>query len=156
MFSRRPICRSPTISCMPVAVCSPLARAAPYDLALRDQAYPFGWLSDGRWTNHNNYDLAMLFRYGWQHMDDRQREETARTLQAMVDWSFADTVRPDHRGFRRSPELSSSLGADFYFGASFLVAVDFFSPKPLVWSARAPGFPREVSPACSPMVALSL
>ena len=115
--------------------------------AIRDQAYPFGWRSDGRWTNHNNYDLAMLFRYGWQHMDDRQREETARTLQAMVDWSFKDTVPPDHRGFRGDPELSSSLGADFYFGVSFLVAADFFAPEPWYGVLERPASPREVCPA---------
>lgn len=98
--------------------------------ALREQIYPFGWLSDGHWTNHNNYDLARLFKYGWPHMTDRQRAETVRTLQEMVDWSFATTVLPDYAGFVADPKLSSSLGSTFYFGASFLVAVGYFDEEP--------------------------
>lgn len=47
--------------------------------AIREQAYPYGWLSDGHWTNDDNCDLARLFRYGWPHMDDAQRgRRTAR------------------------------------------------------------------------------
>jgi hypothetical protein len=80
-------------------------------------------------------------------MDDRQREETVRTLQAMVDWSFKDTILPDHRGFRGDPELSSSLGADFYFGVSFLVAADFFALKPWYGALERPASPREVCPS---------
>jgi hypothetical protein len=102
--------------------------------AIRDQDYPFGWLSDGHWTNHNNYDLARRFRYGWPHMSDQQRREAARTLQEMLDWSFEETVMPDYRGLRPNPELASSLGAEFYLGASFLDAVGFFEAEP--WSDR--------------------
>jgi hypothetical protein len=112
--------------------------------AIREQAYPFGWLSDGHWTNHNNYDLARLFRYGWPHMNDPQRREAARTLQAMVDWSFAETVRSDYRGFHPNPKLSSSLGAEFYFGVSFLVAAEFFTIKPWYGTLEHPASPREV------------
>jgi hypothetical protein len=112
--------------------------------AIREQAYPFGWRSGGHWTNHNDYDLARLFRYGWPHMDDLQRRETARTLQAMVDWSFSDSVRPDYRGFRPDPKLSDSLGAEFYFGVSFLVAADFFAAEPWYGTLERPAAPREV------------
>jgi hypothetical protein len=112
--------------------------------AIRDQAYPFGWLSDGHWTNHNNYDLARLFRYAWPHMSDPQRRETARTLRQMLDWSFKETVQPGYRGFRADPELSSSLGATFYFGASFLVAAGFFEAEPWHGAVFRPAPPRDV------------
>jgi hypothetical protein len=112
--------------------------------ALRDQAYPFGWLSDGRWTNHNNYDLARLFDYGWPHMSAAQREEAARTLQEMLTWSFAETVASDFRGFRPNPELAGSLGAEFYFGVSFLVAAGFFEAEPWYGPIERPAPPRDV------------
>jgi hypothetical protein len=118
--------------------------------AIRDQAYPFGWLSDGHWTNHNNYDLARLFRYAWPHMSDPQRREAARTLQEMIDWSFEESVAPGYRGFRADPELSSSLGAAFYFGASFLVAAGFFDAEPWYGAIEKPAPAREV---CLGMIA---
>jgi hypothetical protein len=112
--------------------------------AIREQVYPFGWLSDGHWTDHNNYDLARLFRYAWPHMSDPQRQEAARSLQEMIDWSFEESVQPDYRGFRAEPELSSSLGATFYFGASFLVAAGFFDSEPWYGAIEQPAPPRDV------------
>jgi hypothetical protein len=112
--------------------------------AIRDQAYPFGWLSDGHWTNHNNYDLARLFDYGWPHMSNAQRQEAAQTLQEMIDWSFEHTVMPGYRGFRADPKLASSLQAEFYFGASFLVASGFFDEVPWYGPIERPAAPREV------------
>ena len=112
--------------------------------AIREQAYPFGWLSNGHWTNHNNYDLARLFRYGWPHMNDLQRQEAARTLQAMVNWSFAQTVRSDYEGFRPDPKLATSLGAEFYFGISFLAAAEYFSVSPWYGALDHPAPPRDV------------
>jgi hypothetical protein len=118
--------------------------------AIREHAYPFGWLSDGHWTNHNNYDLARLFRYGWAHMSDHQRREAARTMQDMLSWSFKETVPPDYRGFHPNPRLASSLGAEFYFGASFLVAAGFFDAEPWYGAIERPAAPRDV---CLGMIA---
>jgi hypothetical protein len=118
--------------------------------AIRDQMYPFGWLSDGHWTDHNNYDLARLFRYAWPHMSEPQRREAAHTLQEMINWSFKETVQPGYRGFRADPELSSSLGATFYFGASFLVAAGFFDAEPWYGAISLPASPRDV---CLGMIA---
>jgi hypothetical protein len=118
--------------------------------AIREQAYPYGWLSDGHWTNHNNYDLARLFRYAWPHMSDPQRRDAARTMREMLGWSFEETVQPDYRGFRHDPKLSSSLGAEFYFGASFLVAAGLFDREPWYGAIRRPAPPRDV---CLGMIA---
>jgi hypothetical protein len=112
--------------------------------AIREQAYPYGWLSDGHWTNHNNYDLARLFRYGWPHMTDFQRRDAAHMLQGMLDWSFEQTVLPDYRGFRPYPELSSSLGAEYYFGVSFLAAAGFFEEEPWYGAIERQAPPRDV------------
>lgn len=118
--------------------------------ALREQDYPFGWLSDGHWTNHNNYDLARLFKYGWPHMTEAQREEAADTVRDMVSWSFTETVRPDYEGFEADPKLASSLGAEFYFGVSFLDAAAFFEDEPWYGTLERPAPADEV---CRGMIA---
>ncbi|MFW5680308.1 MAG: hypothetical protein ACOC3D_08570 [Pseudomonadota bacterium] len=99
-------------------------------LALRDHAYPFGWLSRGRWTNHNNYDLVRIFRYGWPYMTAEQQAEVADLLQRMVDWAFRVGIEQDYEGFVLVPELSSSVGAELYFGVSFLDAAGYFALDP--------------------------
>jgi hypothetical protein len=96
-------------------------------LALRDHTYPFGWQSRGRWTNHNNYDLARIFRYGWPYMTPAQQAEVADLVQRMVDWAFAFGLKSDYEGFVLAPELSSSVGAELYFGVSFLDAAGYFA-----------------------------
>jgi hypothetical protein len=62
----------------------------------------------------------------------------------MVNWSLAETVLPGFEGFRSEPKLSSSLGAEFYFGASFLVAAGFFDAEPWYGAIERPAPPYEV------------
>lgn len=118
-------------------------------LALREQTYPFGWRSRGRWTNHNNYDLARIFRYGWPHMTAEQQAEVRETIQAMVDWAFAHGLEEDYAGFALAPELSSSVGAELYFGVSFLDAAGYFSEFPWTGQLERPAEPRRVCEALS-------
>jgi len=117
--------------------------------AIRDHAYPFGWLSDGRWTNHNNYDLARIFEYAWPHLDEAQRREVKALMQEMLDWSFAESIHETYRGFKFQPELSSSVGAELYFGVSFLDAVGYFDPKP--WHGEL-AHPAPPPPVCARLI----
>ncbi len=112
--------------------------------AIKDDAYPFGWLSDGRWHNHNNYDIARMFRYGWDHMTPAQQKRVADLMQQMVDWTFEHSIEDNYRGFRLNPELSSSVGAELYFGASFLDAVGYFDQEPWFGELRRPEHPARV------------
>ncbi len=112
--------------------------------AIRDDAYPFGWLSDGRWHNHNNYDLARMFRYGWEHMTPEQQRRVAELMQEMVDWAFAETLDDSYRGFKLFPEISSSVGAELYFGASFLDAAGYFATEPWYGTLQRPEHPARV------------
>ena len=59
-------------------------------------------------------------------------------------------MQPDYRGFHHDPGLSSSLGAEFYFGASFLVAAGFFDSEPWYGAIERPAPPRDV---CLGMIA---
>ncbi len=112
--------------------------------AIRADAYPFGWLSDGRWTNHNNYDLVRIFEYAWPHLDEAQRDEVKALMQEMLDWSFAESIHETYRGFKFQPELSSSVGAELYFGVGFLDAVGYFDPEPWHGELARPAAPPPV------------
>jgi hypothetical protein len=119
-------------------------------LALREQTYPFGWLSRGRWNNHNNYDVVRIFRYGWPHMTVEQQTTAATIMQEMLDWAFAQAVHETYEGFRLDHELSSSVGAELYFGVSFLDAVGFFAEVPWLPELRRPADPASV---CAALIA---
>jgi len=117
--------------------------------AIRDHAYPFGWLSDGRWTNHNNYDLVRLFEYAWPHLAEAQRREVKALMQEMLDWAFAESIDETYRGFKFQPELSSSVGAELYFGVAFLDAVGYFDPEPWHGELARPAPP---PPVCARLI----
>ncbi len=112
--------------------------------AMRDQTYPYGWLSNGKWNNHNNYDVARIFHYGWEYLDADQQTHIAELMQEMIDWCFENTVMPSYEGFRYNPELGGSLGAELYFGVSFLDAVDYFKDEPWFGDIDRPAAPGDV------------
>jgi len=55
-------------------------------LATRRLGYPYGWLRQGQFTHHHNYDVAKLMEYGWPYMSREQRGIAGRSLRAMVKW----------------------------------------------------------------------
>jgi hypothetical protein len=110
--------------------------------AIAGHRYPFGWLSRGRPNNHNNYDVVRLFRYGWPHMTEAERADATVIMQGMLDWAFAQSLHETYDGFRMDHELSSSVGAELYFGVSFLDAIGYFDPHPWL-----PGLERPAAPA---------
>ena len=116
-------------------------------LAIRNQAYPFGWLSKGRWNNHNNYDLARLFRYGWPEMTVEQQYEVRQLMQDMVDYAFEKSLNDGYDGFILYPDISSSVGAELYFGVSFLDAAGYFAFAPWTGQLERPAPPVAVCEA---------
>ena len=100
-------------------------------LAIRDREYPYGWLEDGRMTNHHNYDVVTLLRLGWKHADDQQKDLARREIKKMLDWCLAQSIEPDGT-FKLNDE--STLGGAFYFGVNFLDAVGYFNKKNRFWT----------------------
>jgi hypothetical protein len=107
-------------------------------LAVRDQPYPYGWLHDGRYNNHNNYDVAKILRYGWPHMTEAQRSRARAEIADMLNWTLTESLLPDGT-FRTDASFFSSIGADFYFGISFLDVIGYWRPSERFWTDR--GFP---------------
>ncbi len=64
-------------------------------LQIRDDRYPNGWLDDEGITSHNNYDVAVLFSFGWPHMHPDQRGRARHELDRLLRWCLETAIPPD-------------------------------------------------------------
>ena len=110
-----------------------LARAMDHLLAVKDLDYPIGWLEQGKFSNHNNMDVAVLFRYGWQHMNDAQKRAAAPEIRRMLTWCLHDTLQPDG-SFRADEGSSDSIEEANSWGVSLLSRIGFFDPNNRFWT----------------------
>ena len=102
-------------------------------LRISDDPYPYGWLHDGHFTNHNNYDVARILRYGWPHMTTLQKQLAREAISRMLDWTLEESLGTDGT-FKIDPTFFSSLAADYYFGVSFLDAIGFWDRTKRFWT----------------------
>src|SRR4029453_8763606 len=100
-------------------------------LAIRGQEYPYGWLEDGKMTNHHNYDVVTLLRLGWEHADEQQKAEGRQKIRKMLEWCLAESIEPDGT-FKLNDE--STIGGAFYFGTAFLDQIGYFDKSKRFWS----------------------
>jgi hypothetical protein len=101
-------------------------------LALKNVDAPAGWLWDGGYWNHNNMDVAVLFRYGWPAAGAAQRDAMKRELDRMVRWTLAESLRED--GSFKPLAADSSLEEADYFGAAFLARAGCFDRSRRFWT----------------------
>lgn len=104
-------------------------------LERRDAEYPLGWRSRGAFNNHNNYDVAKIFRHGWTHMTNSQQAFAASQMDRMLDWCLNHSMRPDG-SFVFDELFYNSLESCHYFGVSFLDEVGYFRPRKRFWTSR--------------------
>lgn len=105
-------------------------------LAIEDEPYPYGWRSNGKSNNHNNYDIVKILRYGWPHMTDDQRKRTGLKIRGMLDWALSQSLQPDG-SFASDKNFFSSLSADYYFGISFFDEIGYWRAKKRFWTDAA-------------------
>jgi len=103
-------------------------------LAIRDERYPYGWLDENGLSNHNNYDVAVLFQLGWPQMRPDQRRRAAEDLGRLTDWCLNTAIAPDGAIRARAP--SESLPESYYFAIAFLDTVGYFEPARRFWTQR--------------------
>ncbi|SDR60447.1 hypothetical protein SAMN05519103_06833 [Rhizobiales bacterium GAS113] len=101
-------------------------------LAIKDRPYPQGWLDDDGMTNHNNYDVAELFRLGWPHMSDDQRGAARAEIARMLDWALTHSINPD--GEIAATGAAEPLGDMYYFATSFLDTIGYFDKRKRFWT----------------------
>jgi len=102
-------------------------------MAIEHGPYPFGWSHNGEMVNHNNYDVAKIFREGWSHMSLEQRHRGASAIADMLHWTLNSSLQ-ENGSFKTVPTFFSSLGADFYFGVSFLQTIGFWDSSQRFWT----------------------
>lgn len=101
--------------------------------AIENDPYPYGWRHDGRYNNHNLYDVARIYELGWPHMTPAQRELARRQLATMLEWSLANTFREDG-SIAVDATFSDSLGDEYYFAVSLLDVLGYWDPLRRFWS----------------------
>jgi hypothetical protein len=104
-------------------------------LEIRDDRYPTGWLDDEGLTSHNNYDVATLFKLGWDQMRADQRQRAAVEIDRLLGWCLATAIAPDGTVVARAK--SESLAEGYYFTIAFLDTVGYFDPAKRFWTERA-------------------
>jgi hypothetical protein len=105
--------------------------------AIESEPYPYGWRHNGRYNNHNLYDVAKIYKFGWPFMSEAERREVAAQIQAMIDWSLANTLQDDG-SFRHDPTFSDSLADEYYFAVSFFDVVGYWQAGKRFWSEAPP------------------
>ena len=103
-------------------------------IEIRDDRYPNGWLDEEGLTNHNNYDVATLFRLGWPDLRVDQRQRACAELDRLLGWCLANAIAPDGTVVARA--RSESLPESYYFTIAFLDTVGYFDPAKRFWTDR--------------------
>lgn len=102
-------------------------------LELKDLEYPIGWREDGKYLNHHNMDVVVLFRYAWPHMSEVQQRAAAIEIGKMLQWCLKDSVLPDG-SFRAGTGGEDSLEENEYFGVAFLARAGYFDVSRRFWT----------------------
>ena len=107
-------------------------------LSIRDCRYPNGWLDEIGMTNHNNYDVAILFQLGWPHMRPDQRRRAEEELTRLLDWCLTAAIGLDGEIVARA--VAETLPESYYFTIAFLDTVGYFDRAKRFWTlARVSG-----------------
>lgn len=101
--------------------------------AIEADPYPYGWRHNGRYNNHNLYDVAKIYKFGWPHMSEAERRTARTRLESMLEWSLANTLGADGT-YVADSTFSDSLADEYYFGVSFLDVVGYWQPKRRFWT----------------------
>jgi len=102
-------------------------------LAMRNLEWPYGWLQEGRMSDHHNYDIAALFHYGWASMSKDQRVIASREIERMMAFCLKESLRPDG-SFNLNDELT--IGESFQFPVLFLYEIGYFNKENRFWTKR--------------------
>ena len=52
---------------------------------IKQDEYPYGWLSNGKFANHNNYDVVRIFAHGWEQLTPDEQEKLIPLIQEMLE-----------------------------------------------------------------------
>lgn len=101
-------------------------------LARSEMEYPYGWKHQGRYNNHNSYDVVKILRHGWRWMTRQQKQQSRDQILQMLNWCVNHTMDlkgrfTDPNGFYSSPANAA------YFGISLLKETGGLDEKDSFW-----------------------
>jgi hypothetical protein len=102
-------------------------------LAIKSLEYPFGWMKNGTYNHHNNYDVLKIFRYGWPYMTDQQKRQASAELGAMLAWCLQRPMNPK-APFAIDATFYSSPADYYYYGVSFFDEIGYWDPAKRFWT----------------------
>lgn len=102
---------------------------------IKNRPYPYGWMHEGHMNDHNNYDVAKIFKYGWNEMTDGQRSRASAEIHEMLEYCLHVSWN-DREGFVGDPTFYNSLSSAYYFGVSFLCTIGYFTKDERFWTDR--------------------
>jgi hypothetical protein len=103
-------------------------------LAMKDKEFRVGgWLDNGKYTNHHNMDVVLLFSLGWPHVSPELQDSMRVEIRRMLTWCLQESLLADG-SFRPNQFENDSLEECTYFGASFLARAGYFDPKKRFWT----------------------
>jgi hypothetical protein len=111
-----------------------LQRIVSTTLAVKDLNYPVGWLWNGTYWNHNNMDVAALFKAGWPYADENQKKAISFEIQKMLNWCLNESLQSD--GSFKPNIADGSLEEGEYYGVSFLGRIGFFDKTECFWTNK--------------------
>jgi hypothetical protein len=102
-------------------------------MTIESDPYPYGWRHNSRYNNHNLYDVAKIYKYGWPYMSETEHLEIGEQIRSMIEWSLVNSLGPDDT-FEHDPTFSDSLADEYYFGISFFDVVGYWQPSRRFWT----------------------
>src|SRR5271165_2762583 len=100
-------------------------------LAFKDLEYPFGWLEEGKKSNHHNYAVVRLFRIGWPSMSEDQRKLARTEMRQMIDFCLTETLNADG-SFKLMDE--DTVGSSYMFPVELLDETGYFRKSRRFWT----------------------
>jgi hypothetical protein len=119
-------------------------------LSIKDEQYPQGWLQNSKMTDHNNYDVVVLFARCWPHMRPDQRQQASQEIAKMLDWCLHNSVR--NTGEITHPDKGDMIPDSYYFAAAFLDTIGYFDKSKRFWADHGM-LPADTEPLRKAMIA---
>lgn len=102
-------------------------------LAIENQPYPQGWLTNNKMSDHNNYDVVELFSRGWPWMSPDQRQRASQAIAKMLGWCLVNSVRST--GEIINPDKGDMVPDSYYWAAAFFDTIGFFEQRKRFWAS---------------------
>ncbi|SPE56509.1 exported hypothetical protein [Verrucomicrobia bacterium] len=100
-------------------------------LAFKDLEYPYGWLEEGKKSNHHNYAVVRLFRICWPSMSEDQRELARTEMRQMIKFCLTETLNADG-SFKLMDE--DTVGSSYMFPVELLDETGYFRKSRRFWT----------------------